>query len=799
MLRQYDTLIIDEAHERSLNIDFILGYLKQLLPRRPDLKVIITSATIDPERFARHFGDAPIVEVSGRTYPVEVRYRPIERRRRRGPRRGTRSRRSATRSTSCAPRAAGDILVFLSGEREIRDTADALAKQNLPRHRDPPAVRPAVRRRAAPGVPAAHGAPGRARHQRRRDLADRARHQVRRRPGHRPHLPLQPPAQGAAAADRADLAGLGQPAQGPLRAHLRRHLHPALRRGGLPRPAGVHRPGDPAHQPRLGHPADDRARPRRHRRVPVRRPAGPAQRQRRRATCCRSSARCDERTSGSPPLGRKLAQLPVDPRLARMVLEADRNGCVARGHGHRRRAVDPGPARAARGQAAGRPTRSTPGSPTRTRTSSSYLNLWNYLREQQKELSVNQFRRLCKAEFLNYLRVREWQDLYSQLRQVATDASDVAVRTSDAGRRRSNIHMSAARRAAVPHRAEGRREETRRTRRPSRASTGARGARFAIFPGSALFKKPPRWVMAAELVETSRLWARIVARIEPEWAEPLAEHLVKRTYSEPHWEKKQGAVMAYEKVTLYGVPIVAARKVNYGRIDPELSPGAVHPARAGRGRLGDPPRVLRTTTGAARRGRGARAPGPPPRHPGRRRDAVRLLRRSGSPSDVVSGRHFDTWWKKARRDRARPADFDPAMLVNDAAGRRQRGRLPRRLAAGRAAAAADLPVRAGHRRRRRHRAHPAAGAQPGRRRRVRLADPRPARGARHRADPVAAQGAAAQLRARRPTSPRRSSARIAARRGAAARRAGARAARADRRGRARATPGTSTRCRTTCG
>ena len=302
MLRQYDTLIIDEAHERSLNIDFILGYLKQLLPRRPDLKVIITSATIDPHRFARHFAGtptagrpAPVVEVSGRTYPVEVRYRPLVEV-------AGRTTTTATTTTEnvrdqiqaicdaveeLAAEGPGDILVFLSGEREIRDTADALAKlvqteALAARHRDPAAVRPAVHRRAAPGLRSAHRPPDRAGHQRRRDLADRARHQVRGRPRHRPDLPLQPPAQGAAAADRAGLPGVGQPAQGPLRPDLRRHLHPALRRAGLPRPARVHRPGDPAHQPRLGHPADDRARARRHRRVPVHRPAGPAQHRRRR-------------------------------------------------------------------------------------------------------------------------------------------------------------------------------------------------------------------------------------------------------------------------------------------------------------------------------------------------------------------------------------------------------------------------------------------------------------------------------------------------------------------------------------
>ena len=255
-LRRYDTLIIDEAHERSLNIDFILGYLRQLLPRRPDLKVIITSATIDPERFAAAFGGAPIVEVSGRTYPVEVRYRPVDEDADQG-------QAISDAIDELSAEGPGDILVFLSGEREIRDTADLLAGRD--RLDVLPLVRPAVRRRAAPGLRAPRRVqphpPGRAGHQRGRDLAHRARHQVRHRPGHGAHLPVQPRDQGAAAADRADLAGLGQPAQGPQRPHLGRHLHPAVLRGGLRVPAGVHRSGDPAHQPGLGHLADGGDRP----------------------------------------------------------------------------------------------------------------------------------------------------------------------------------------------------------------------------------------------------------------------------------------------------------------------------------------------------------------------------------------------------------------------------------------------------------------------------------------------------------------------------------------------------------
>ncbi|MGV9804436.1 ATP-dependent RNA helicase HrpA [Micromonospora chersina] len=681
MLRQYDTLIIDEAHERSLNIDFILGYLRQLLPRRPDLKVIITSATIETDRFAKHFADAegnpaPVVEVSGRTYPVEVRYRPLvevteAEEEDEADEENVRDQIQAIGDAveELAAEGPGDILVFLSGEREIRDTADALGKlvqkkrsllgtEILPlyarlstaeQHR---VFAPHAGRRVVLATNVAETSltvpgikyvvdPGTARISR-----YSSRLKVQR-------LPIEPVSQASAnqrkgrcgrTSDgicirlydeqdfdsrpeftdpeilRTNLAsvilqmtsiGLGDIGAFPF-------IDPPDRRNVTDGVNLLHELG--ALNPTETDPA-------------------------KRLTA----------------LGRRLAQLPVDPRLARMVLEGERNGCatevivIAAALSIQDPRERPADKQAQADQAHARFA-------DRESDFVAYLNLWRYLREQQRELSSSAFRRMCKAEYLNYLRVREWQDIVSQLRQV--------LRAGDKGEgRRGGADLPEEIDTAKVHQSllPGLLSHLGLKDAQKHEYLGARGAKFAIFPGSALFKKPPRWVMAAELVETSRLWGRVAGRVEPEWVEPLAQHLVKRSYSEPHWEKKQAAVMAYEKVTLYGIPIVTSRKVNFGRIDPALSRELFirHALVEGDWQTHhqfwrDNQRLLTEVEELENRAR--------------RRDilvddeTIFHFYDQRIPADVVSGRHFDTWWKKTRREQPELLTFTRELLINSGRG-----------------------------------------------------------------------------------------------------------------------------------
>ncbi|WP_271223258.1 ATP-dependent RNA helicase HrpA [Streptosporangium carneum] len=660
-LAQYDTLIIDEAHERSLNIDFILGYLKQLLPRRPDLKVVITSATIDPERFSKHFGDAPIVEVSGRTYPVEVRYRPVAED-------DDQIQAIGNAVDELCAEGPGDILVFLSGEREIRDTADALSKRKdaevLPlyarlsaaeqhkvfqRHsgrRIVLATNVAETSLTVPGIKYVVD-PGFAR-------ISRYSHRTKVQ-----RLPIEAISQASANQRKGRC---GRVSEGVcIRLYeeddfLTRpeFTDPEILRTNL---ASVILQMTSIGLGDIGA-------------FPFVEP--PDQRQVKDGYDLLQELGAFDQARQMTPLGRKLAGLPVDPRLARMVLEADHNGCV--------REVmviaaalsiqDPRERPADKQQAADDKHRRFA---DKESDFVSYLNLWDYLQEQQRELSSSAFRRLCKAEFLNYLRVREWQDVYSQLRQMS---KPLGVTLNSTPGDEQKIHMALLS-GLLSHigvkdidkktAGDGPRKPGAEPRRPITEYVGARNARFAVFPGSALAKKQPLWVMSAELVETSRLWARVNAKIEPEWVEPLAQHLIKRTYSEPHWEKNQGSVMAYEKVTLYGVPIVVQRKVNYGRIDPELSRELFirHALVEG---------DWETHHAFFRENRKLLEEVEELEERARRRDilvddeTLFDFYDQRVPQDVVSGRHFDSWWKKARAGQPDLLSFEKSMLISESAG-----------------------------------------------------------------------------------------------------------------------------------
>ncbi|MDQ1628840.1 MAG: ATP-dependent helicase HrpA [Actinomycetota bacterium] len=661
-LSAYDTLIVDEAHERSLNVDFLLGYLKALLPRRPDLKVVITSATIDTARFARHFYDAPVVEVSGRTFPVEVRYRPVV-----DPDSEDGEERDQVQAIVDAVdelslEGPGDVLVFLSGEREIRDTADALRRhvggdaEILPLYARLSAAEqhrvfaPHAGRRVVLATNVAETSltvpgiryvvdPGTAR-------ISRYSHQRKVQ-----RLPIEKVSQ-ASANQRKGRCGrveegicirlyseqdfLSRP-QFTEPEILRTNLASvilAMTALGL---------GDIAAFPFV---------------------EPPDRRQVRDGIALLEELGALEPGSGDErrrltPLGRRLARLPLDPRLARMVLEADRNGCVEEVMviATALSVQDPRERPADKQQAADDKHRRFADDRSDFLT---YWNLWTYLQQQQDELSSSAFRRLCKAEFLHYLRVREWQDLYGQLRSVARSLGITSpsrhvpeARDPDALLRPLHTALLAGLLSHVGLWEQDKREYV-----------GARGARFAPWPGSALVRKPPRWVMAGELVETSRLWGRDLARIEPEWVEPLAEHLVRRSYSEPHWSREQGAVMAYEKVTLYGVPIVASRRITYGRIDPGLSRELFIRHALVQGEWRTHHRFFHANRELLEEVEELE-------HRARRRDILvddeTLFdfydRRV--PADVVSARHFDAWWKKTRRTQPDLLAFEPAMLMRD--------------------------------------------------------------------------------------------------------------------------------------
>ncbi|RXR22744.1 DUF3418 domain-containing protein [Oerskovia turbata] len=795
-LLAYDTLIIDEAHERSLNIDFLLGYLTRLLPQRPDLKVVITSATIDSQRFARHFAPggplppltadelaaaelsepasamahagsdttvgpddathlpptAPVIEVTGRTFPVEIRYRPLSPdvdpesgKAKRAPAKGTQEKDLVTgivdAVTELMAEGPGDVLVFLSGEREIHDAADALESRLGERTRD--AKRPdfveilplyarlssAEQHRVFQAhssrrvvlatnvaetsltVPGIHYVvdPGTARISRYSKAT-----KVQR-------LPIEPIAQ-ASANQRSGRSG--RVADGiAIRLYSEEDFlsrpeftEPEILRTSLASVllqmisvGVVSSPDDVARFPFVEPPDTRSIRDG----VQLLTELGALETvtgdvsERARSG---DHARSDTSTTRLTEVGRVLAQLPMDPRLARMIWEGSRRGVarevaiIAAVMSIQDPRERPAEYRAQADQLHAR--FADPRSDFLT-----YLNLWEYVREQQHELSSSAFRRQCKAEYINFLRVREWQDVVAQLREMSKplgidmsytprtrgDATSgrgatpsgttIAEATDQPVERRltwddDTIHQSLlagllsqigmqeateVKASSVAH-LRGPQKELAMKRAKKQARNeylGARGARFAIFPGSPLSKKPPVWVMAGELVETSRLWGRDVAKIQPEWAEELAGHLVKRTYSEPHWSTKQGAAQAKEKVLLYGVPIVADRTVLYGKVDPEAAREMFVRHALVQGEwtthhqfFHENRRLLEEAEEleARSRQRGLVVDD----------DVLFAFYDERIPEDVVSARHFDTWWKSAKRRDPDLLTFTLEQLVPDA-------------------------------------------------------------------------------------------------------------------------------------
>ncbi|MCZ2838286.1 ATP-dependent RNA helicase HrpA [Modestobacter sp. VKM Ac-2985] len=683
MLRQYDTIIIDEAHERSLNIDFLLGYLARLLPRRPDLKLVITSATIDVDRIAKHFSghqnghlggddgggtEVPVVEVSGRTYPVEVRYRPVI-----DPDDADadpdRDQVSAI-VDACAELVAegpGDVLVFLAGEREIRDTAEALAG-TTERNGTPIDVLPLYSRLSAADqhkVFQAHTG-------RRIVLATNVAETSLTVPGikyvvdpgtarisrysHRTkvqRLPIEPVSQASA---RQRSGRCGRTSEGiAIRLYTEddydarpEYTDPEILRTNLAsvllQMASLDL-GDVADFPFID-PPDSRA-------------------------VADGLALLTELAAldGEGKLtetGRALAALPLDPRIARMVVEADRRGVLEEvlviAAGLTVQDVRERPAE--HQQAADELHKRFA---DETSDFLALLNLWQYLSERAEELSGNQFRRTVKKEFLHYLRIREWQDLHGQLRSTARRLGMTTGSLAPAPDERGvTASLLAGLLSQVGMQAEPVKDRSGKPGRPGREYLGTRNTRFVIAPGTPLAKKPPRWVVAAELVETSRLFARTVARIDPEVVERLADHLVHRQYSEPRWDAKRGSVVATERVTLYGLPLVVGRRVQYGSIDPVVSRELFIRHALVQGEWTTHHRFWAENQAAVERVAELE-------ERARRRDirvddeTVFELYDARVPADVVSTRHFDRWWKEARRTRPDLLTFTPEMLTNAAA------------------------------------------------------------------------------------------------------------------------------------
>lgn len=729
LLRRYSTLIIDEAHERSLNIDFILGYLKRILPQRPDLKVIITSATIDPERFARHFSPSyvpgrgivdeslsdeereiaeailpddapPIIEVSGRTYPVEIRYRPLdgdelylddeEVAEDRDP---TDAILDAIKELS--KEAPGDILIFFSGEREIRDAKDAIEAMVLKSPRLNYEVLPLYARLSLAEQHRVFSPGSRPRIVLATNVAETsltvpgikyvidtgtarisrysARTKVQR-------LPIERISQ-ASANQRSGRCG--RVSDGiAIRLYSEEDFNsrpeftdPEILRTNLAAvilqmiAIGVVRePGDisrfPFVQPPASRAINDGVNLLRELGALTERP--------------RRKGRGGNNSATLTAIGRAMAAFPVDPRLARMIIEGSRRNCAKEMmvlaaaltiQDPRERPAD------VRAEADAMHARFVDD----TSDFSSFLLLWDYINEQQAALSSSQLRKMCHREFINYLRIREWQDLFAQLREMGRTANIHASggRDINASAHEVDIHKSllTGLLSHVGVKEEREKDSKGRTRGP-REYLGARGTKFAIFPGSGLFKKGPDWVLSAELVETSRLWARTNAAVEPQWIEEVGKHLISVQYSEPHWSLSSGAAVAYAKGTLFGLTIYADRPVQYARVDAAAAREIFIQSALVEGQWHTQHKFyLRNQRALAEvEELEARL---------RRRDlrvddsVLFAFYDARIPAHVTDVRAFDKWWKQARLEDDNFLDFNPEKLINEEAADYDDSQFPR--------------------------------------------------------------------------------------------------------------------------
>lgn len=564
-LSKYDTLIIDEAHERSLNIDFLLGYLKQLLPRRPDLKLIITSATIDLQRFSQHFNNAPIVEVSGRTYPVDVWYRPLFESQSRdddgedneqdiyGAIVDAVHEIEQHEKSGNGPRG-GDILIFLSGEREIREAADELRKAQFAHMEVVPfyarlslaeqqkVFAPHTGRRIVLATNVAETSitvPG-IRYVIDPGFARISRYSYRTKVQ---RLPIEPVSQASANQRKGRCGRVADGICIRLYSEEDFNNRPAFTDAEILRTnlAAVIlqmlqlRMGDIHKFPFIDAPD--------HRLISD-------------GYKLLEELQAVNSKNQLTPVGTQLSKLPLDPRLARMLLAAQEQSAI------RELLIiasalsvqDPRERPVEKQQAADQMHRRFWVEHT---DFLGYVGLWDYFETQRQELSQNQLRKLCKKEFINYLRMREWRDVHHQL---CVAIKDLGFRINTEPANYEAVHKSLL--SGLLGNLGFNHEE--------REYLGARNRKFSIFPGSSLAKKTPKWIMAAELIETSKLFAHTVAKIEPEWALAAAEHLVKRQYFEPHYNSHSGQVMVYEKVSLYGLVLIEKKSVPYAHIDPKV-------------------------------------------------------------------------------------------------------------------------------------------------------------------------------------------------------------------------------------